>query len=275
MFRKLFAKMVPISAKPAPVSALAAPFDIPDAAQDEIFCAQPPHIRVFLAVLHRIARDIRLVSDILQQGASLPKLDGASGTVPIYCKDIETLFQRIGADGRKTYLTYAYTQDLKTMDPNAQVHLSNYFGRIVALNQILTSSDPGLTPAKAASMQEMLDRVYLETLFFKGFFSAFDLSQRLLTGNIHPQEAQRDLQALIDQTKADYAKASNYLTDCDRAFARLPMTSQPLLTEIAKPYEPGQLAVNGVYFDCAMGKKMMDHVAQSQSQAQGVQMRTA
>jgi hypothetical protein len=266
MFRKLIAKMAPISAKSVPEFALAAPFDIPDAAQDEIFCAQPPHIRVFLAVLHRIAGDVRLVSEILQSGASLPKLEGPVGSVPIYCKDIEALFERIGPDGRKTYVTYSYTQDLKSMDPNAQVHLSNFFGRIVALNTMLTSRDPALTPAKAASMQAMLDRIYLEALFFKSFFSAYDLSQRLLINKVHPQEAQRALEALINRTKADYAEANDYLIDCDQAFARLPMTSQPLIVEVAKPHEAGQVVVNGVYFDCAMGKKMIAHAARSGSQ---------
>lgn len=266
MFRKFFAKKAPTSAKWVRESALSAPFDIPDSAQDEIFCAQPPHIRVFLAVFHRIARDVRVVSEILRRGAPLPKLDGAIGSVPIYCKDIEALFERAGPDGRKTYLTYSYTQDMKSMDPNAQVHLSNFFGRIVALNTFMTSSDPALTPVKAVSMQATLDRIFLEALFFKSFFSAYDLSQRLLTGKIQALEARRDLQALVDQTKADYTKASGYLTDCDQAFARLPMTSQPLLVEVAKPYEVGQLGVNGVYFDCEMGKKMIAHAGRSQSQ---------
>lgn len=269
LLKKLFGKKASAAANGAPageaVCALADALTMPLSAQDEIFRAQPVHIQTMLTVLHRIARDAVLVGDILRRGAPLPVLAGEVGAVPIYCRDIAGLFEKTEPDGSKRYQAYYYTNDLKTMDPRAQLHLSQFFGRVMALNTLLMSTDPHSMTTRAKAVPKMLDRILLEAMCFKGFFSGFAVTRALLTAATPDQHMVAQLQALVTRTKADLSAAEPYLHDAKTAFETLPMVSQSLIVEVSKPYEDGQVGINGVYFDAATGAQLVGGVAQKQA----------
>ncbi|WP_155947137.1 hypothetical protein [Pseudorhodobacter ferrugineus] len=269
LLKKLFAKKASTAAEGAkaarPNSALADDLAMPEAAKDEFFNAQPSHIQQILTVLHRIARDALLVGDIMRRGAPLPDVAGEVGTVPIYCRDIEGLFETLTADGSKRFQSYYYTNDLATMDPRAQLHLSQFFGRVMALNTLLTTTDPSLRAAQAKAVPKMLDRILLEALCFKGLFSGFAVTRALLTRAAPDSQMVAQFEALVARTKADLAATSPYLHDSATAFETLPMVNQSLIVELSKRYEEGQIAVNGVYFDAATGAQMVGGVQRLQA----------
>ena len=249
LLKKLFGQKAAQTAK----CATPPEFVIPETIKDALFCAQPPHIQTHLAVVNRIARDVLVGRDSLQRGTAL-------AAMPIYCDSIARLFQRAAGAGAMSYLSYCYSPDLQSMDPNAQLHLSQFYGRIAALNTALTSASPDMEEVAV-----MLDKTLLDALFFTGFFSSYALSTDLLTRQITAEAAGAQFQALIDRSKADFAGASAYLYNPERAFGSLPMTTQPLLIEAAKPFEAGQTTRNGVYFDTEMAAQLQAHAALNQS----------
>lgn len=267
--KKLFApKSAPRAVAPAmarPTSALADPLTMPEAAKDDVFRAQPAHIQQFLIVLHRIVRDALLVGDILRRTGKLPQIAGPAGTVPIYCRDIETLFEIAYSDGTKGYRTYHYTHDLNTMDPRAQLHLSQFFGRVMALNMLLSAPEPTMRAGPGPAVRAMLDRILLEALCFKGFFSGFAITRTLLTTQNPDRDMLAAFEGLVARTKADLAAASPYLDDADTAFQALPLVNQSLIVELTKCYEVGQIVVNGVYFDAKTGAHVVAEAQGRQS----------
>lgn len=269
LLKKLFGKKAESSADGAktarPNSALADPLAMPEAAKDDIFHAQPAHIQQILTVLHRITRDAVLVGDILRRGAPVPQIAGEVGTVPIYCRDIEGLFEETKTDGTKAYRSYHYSNDLKTMDPNAQLHLSQFFGRVMALNTLLTTTDPKLHAARAKAVPKMLDRILLEALCFKGFFSGFTVTRALLTAANPDRAMVAQFEALVERTKADLGAAGAFLHDATAAFQALPIVNQSLIVELTKCYEEGQVAINGVYFDAKTGATLLGGAQRQQA----------
>ncbi len=224
---------------------LAEPLTMPESAKDEIFRAQPAHIQHVLTVLQRIARDTVLVGDILRLGLDLPLIDGPVGAHPIYCRDIEALFQTVADDGGKAYLSFAYSADLTAMDPRAQAHLSRFFGQIIACNTLLNKRDPKL----AKQIGAMLDQILLEALWFKGFFSGFAVSRALLTSPAPDRRMVKQLETLVARTKADLAGAVGVLHDAGAAFSILPRVTLSLIVELVKPYDTEQSVLNGVCLD--------------------------
>ena len=227
----------------------AAPLEMPENAKDEIFHAQPAHIQHVLTVLHRIARDAVLVGDILRLGLDVPPLDGPLaapvGAYPIYCRDIEALFQTVAEDGGKAYFSFAYSTDLTAMDPRAQAHLSRFFGRIIVCNTLLNKRDPKL----AKQIRTMLDQILLEALWFKGFFSGFAVSHALMNSPAPERRMVVQLEALVARTKADLAGAVGVLHDAGAAFASLPRVTLSLIVALVKPYDTEQSVLNGVCLD--------------------------
>jgi len=266
LLKKLFGKKADAKAIVRKNAVLAAPLTLPEAAKDEIFNAQPAHIQKILTVLARIARDTLLVGDILRRGEDLPQMKGEVGTHPIYCRDIEALFERTEPDGTKAYLSYAYTTDLKTMDTRTQVHLSQFFGRIMALNTLLSSANPKLRDARVGAVPAMLDRILLEALCFKGFFSSFAISRALLTCQNPDRGMLAQFEALVARTKADLADACPHLHDAGTAFQALPIVNQSLMVELGKRYEAGQILINGVYFDAKMGAHVLGNAVKRQAE---------
>jgi hypothetical protein len=223
----------------------------------------PDHIEAILDVLNKIARDVVVAGERLIRGAPIP-----AGKDAIYCTDIARLFERHAADGSTKYLTFHYTQDLKTLDPNAQVHLSQFFGRIVAVNGLLAGHNSGQNPdqnpgqnlgqlsTKRSVITAMLDQILLESLFFTGFFNAYSLSADLLAGRISAAPAGVQFAAMIEQSRGDFVDATPYLHDAAHAFTSMSMTTQQLIVMVEKPYEDGQRHINDVYFDKSMAAQM-------------------
>ncbi|WP_127045596.1 hypothetical protein [Pseudorhodobacter sp. E13] len=213
---------------------LAAPLGMPEAEQDAIFRAQPAHIQHILTVIQRIAGDAKRVAELLQQGALQPW--GGGGHAPIYCQGIERLFKLANTDGSTSYRSYYYTEDLKTMDPKAQLHLSQFFGRVMAVNTVLTAAPDKQRAARMQAVPGVLDSILVEALYFKGFFSAFAISRSLLTTPQPGQTTLAEYAALIARTKADLAAAAPQLHDAAAAFAALPKGNPSLLVELIKAY---------------------------------------
>lgn len=224
---------------------------------DALFHAQPAHIQQVLTVMQRIARDAALVAGLLRQGAPVPQVAGPVGGVPIYCQGIEALFEKANDDGSTSYRSYYYTNDLKTMDPKAQQHLCQFFGRVKAVNTVLTAAPDKQRAARMQAVPGLLDSILVEALYFKGFFSAFALSRTLLTTPQPSQTTLDEYAALVARTKADLAAAAPHLHDAAAAFQALPNANPSLLVELTKAYEAGQVVINGVYFDAASGAHLL------------------
>ena len=173
---------------------------------------------------------------------------------PIEHAETEPLFSEKNSTGDVVYNHYHFTDDMSGLDPNAQLHLMQLFGQILAFNELL--EHPGV--------ERRLDWIAANACFFERYFARADLSTAILTGQTG-QDVQQQLQHVVD---ADAARVRNVLAalfDASQHEALVPRRSIPLMVAIGKPYEEGQQSINGVYFSAQAAPAVMNWIASLQS----------
>lgn len=169
---------------------------------------------------------------------------------PIEHAKTETLFSERNSAGTVIYNHYHFTDGTSELDPNAQLHLMQLFGQVLAFNEM--SEHPGI--------ETRLDWIIANACFFERFFARADLSTALLSGSPDAQ-LQDKLQDILDTDKARIDKTQSALFDPTKRAALLPRPSVPLMVAVAKPFEEGQKFINGVYFSAQAAPAVMNWLA--------------
>ena len=173
---------------------------------------------------------------------------------PIEHAETEALFAERDSAGTVVYNHYHFTDGTSELDPNAQLHLMQLFGQVLAFNELL--DHPGI--------ETRLDWIIANACFFERFFARAELSTALLTGTPDAQ-LQSQLQDILDADKKRIDETQSALFDPAQRAALLPRRSIPLMVAIGKPFEEGQEFINGVYFSAQAAPAVMDWIARLQT----------
>jgi len=173
---------------------------------------------------------------------------------PIAHAETETLFSEKNSAGEVIYNHYHFTDDMSDLDPNAQLHLMQLFGQILAFNELL--EHPGV--------ETRLDWISANACFFERYFARADLSTAILTGQTG-EDVQRQLQDVVDADATRIREVQSALFDAMQHETLVPRSRVPLMVAIGKPYEEGQKSINGVYFSAQAAPAVMNWIASLQS----------
>ena len=202
------------------------------------------HMRLQMEMA-RITDQALLNAQALRNGTSI---------TPIVHAETEPLFSEKNSAGEVVYNHYHFTDDMSDLDPNAQLHLMQLFGQILAFNELL--EHPGV--------ETRLDWIASNACFFERYFARADLSTAILTGQ-KGENVQQQLQDVVDADAARIGDVLAALFDTTQHEALVPRKRVPLIVAIGKPYEDGQKSINGVYFSAQAAPAVMNWIASLQS----------
>lgn len=175
--------------------------------------------------------------------------------------DPAPLFELAGPDGNTNRAVFHYTHDLKSLDPDAQVHLMMFFGNLHAVTTLLEAKDPTLNAAAIA----MLDQVIAKAVFFERFFARLEITMDLLLARLPKDKIAQKSQDLAaeDQTRA--LAASEAMAEPGKISTYVPADDIPFLISAEGPGE--MQPINGVPFPPDMAEQVLAHLAKQQAAA--------
>ena len=103
--------------------------------------------------------ELEMASITDQAMACVSALRNGSPLKPITHAEGEMLFSETSKGGDTVYNHYHFTDDMQKMDPEAQIHLMQLFGQIIAFNEML--AHPGV--------EKRLDLIAANASFFERF----------------------------------------------------------------------------------------------------------
>ncbi len=164
--------------------------------------------------------------------------------------DCEELFVETDALGHDSFQHFHYTDDFRSIDPNAQVDLMVLFGDVARVNAILAPFAGSSVASPAARLvNEIADRIIATACFFDAFFSRFDVSTDILLGRTSGRALAERMAALGAEDRTRYDRAQSRLSDPAKDATRLaPRRIPPFVISAGLRYGRGQTFVNGVYF---------------------------
>ena len=110
--------------------------------------------------------ELEMASITDQAMACVSALRKGSPLKPITHAEGEMLFSETSKGGDTVYNHYHFTDDMQKMDPEAQIHLMQLFGQIIAFNEML--AHPGV--------EKRLDWIAANASFFERFFARAEVS---------------------------------------------------------------------------------------------------
>lgn len=174
---------------------------------------------------------------------------------PITHADAEKLFCEVNKAGETVFNHYHFTEDMNQLDPEAQIHLMQLFGQIIAFNEML--EHPGV--------EKRLDWISANSSFFERFFARAEVSTDILM-NRAEAEIEKKMQALKVGDKARVQQILKSLFDPSEIGNLVPRQTIPMMVAMGKPYEEGQKFINGVYFSAQAAPAVMNWIASLQAQ---------
>ena len=176
--------------------------------------------------------------------------------MPIIHAEAEKMFSETNAAGDTVFNHYHFTDDMNQLDPEAQIHLMQFFGQIIAFNEML--EHPGV--------ERRLDWISANASFFERFFARAEVSTDILT-NRPATEVDAKLQSLKAADKARVQQILKSLFDPSQIATLVPRQTIPMMVAMAKPHEEGQKFINGVYFSAQAAPAVMDWLTSLQAQS--------
>lgn len=219
------------------------------------------------ARMTRIGEEARALAALVHGGAAMPAVKGdPAENGPIATSDIPGLFENRKADGTKAYDFHHYTNDLKSMDPNAQVDLMRFFGDAVALNTLIARCDRRpVADDVLESATRLLDRIAVSAFFFARFLARRDVTTMALTGSGTREDIARAMDVLRAGDRAQVAKLT--LFHGDSLEKNLPQPSIPFCLFAGRQPESGEKFINGVWFPAAEGAQLLQVLAAAQARS--------
>ena len=202
----------------------------------------------------RLEQEMASIAD--QAAANAKSLRSGQTLSPISHADTESLFSEKNATGETVYNHYHFTDDMTQLDPEAQIHLMQLFGQVLAFNEML----------EHAGVERRLDWIVANASFFERFFARANFSTELLTHN-GANDVDVKLNAILGDDKARFDQMLPAMFEPDSIVSLMPRSTIPLMVAMGKPYEDGQQFINGVYFSAQTAPAVMNWLASLQAQA--------
>ena len=201
----------------------------------------------------RLMQEMASIAD--QAMANAIALRKGRSLAPITHAKTETLFAETNATGETVFNHYHFTDDMNQIDPEAQIHLMQLFGQIIAFNEML--EHPGV--------EKRLDWIVANAAFFERFFARAEVSTALLM-NRPGKEVANMLKVVEtgDQKRLQHVVANMFEPGIE---ALVPRPTVPYMVAMGKPHEEGQKFINGVYFSAQAAPAVMNWIASLQAQS--------
>lgn len=201
----------------------------------------------------RLEQEMTVIAE--QAMANAAALRNQTAMSPITHAKTEKLFAETNAAGDTVFNHYHFSQDMNQLDPEAQIHLMQFFGQIIAFNEML--EHPGV--------ERRLDWLIANAFFFERYFARADVSTALLQ-NRPKGETDQSLHAITtaDELRIQRIHASMFEPHTFENI--IPRPAIPFMIAVGKPYEEGQKFINGVYFSAHTAPAVMSWIASLQSQ---------
>lgn len=175
---------------------------------------------------------------------------------PITLAKTETLFAETNSAGETVFNHYHFTADMNQLDPEAQIHLMQLFGQLIAFNEML--EHPGV--------ERRLDWIVANASFFERFFARAEVSTDMLMNRPENEVAQK-LQVLKAADKARIQQVQKSLFEPTEIATLVPRQNIPFMVAMGKPHEEGQKFINGVYFSAQAAPAVMNWLTNLQAQS--------
>lgn len=174
--------------------------------------------------------------------------------VPISHSETEKLFTEANASGETVFNHYHFSEDMTQLDPEAQIHLMQFFGQLTAYNELLEHPD----------VERRLDWITANAAFFERYFARADVSTALLNNrpDVEVAHLQNDVEA-ADRKRLKQVAANMFNPGID---ALVPRPAVPYMVAMGKPFEDGQRFINGVYFSAQSAPAVMGWISGLQTQ---------
>lgn len=170
--------------------------------------------------------------------------------------ETETLFAEKNDAGETIYNHYHFTEDMNQLDPEAQVHLMQFFGQVLTFNELL--NHPGV--------EKRLDWIVANASFFERFFARADVSTDILLGR-PTEDIERKMRALVEADLTRINQVLSAMFDPAALSTLVPRQKFPFMAAVTMPFEEGQKFINGVYFSAQAAPAVMNWLASLQAQA--------
>ena len=167
----------------------------------------------------------------------------------------ETLFVEKNAEGETVFNHYHFSEDMNQLDPEAQIHLMQFFGQIITFNDLLEHK----------GVERRLDWITANAVFFERYFARADVSTAMLMN--HPESAiAKTMESIVseDRSRMKTTLKNMFEPGID---ALVPRSTVPFMVAMGKPYEEGQQFINGVYFSAQAAPAVMRWIASLQAQS--------
>lgn len=175
----------------------------------------------------------------------------------------EDLFVETDSLGHDSFQHFHYTDDFRSIDPNAQVDLMVLFGDIARVNGILApfaGSSVALPAVRLVS--DVADRILATACFFDAYFSRFDVSTDILLKRTSGRALAERMSAIGAEDRVRYDRAQTRLFDPSRDISRLaPRRIPPFVIAAGIRYDRFQTFVNGVYFPAEAAQIVLGQTA--------------
>ena len=223
-----------------------------------------PNIAELADYLQGMCDDAAAIALKIKNQMPLTSLVLAAGDQPVIrYSGINRFFETVAKDGSAGYQIYYYTQDMKSLDPLAQVNLAKLVSQAIIVNglanQMITST---LTNGEGGLLIVAVDRIIVMTTYLKHSLHGSALSTDLLLSRLQSEQATAKTMEFIESYKESVKRAMLMMVR-PASFSKLaPYQNPRFLIEVTMRHHEGQQFVNGVYFPKDLVDTLIAHTAQ-------------
>jgi hypothetical protein len=225
----------------------------------------PQHIMALIHAMDRIFNDAADLMALLRDRRPIPALTSCSPLDgPISVAGYEKLFEHVDDAGRVLFSTYYFTQDVKSLDPDAQYQLSLIHRNVLHFN-LLTSRSGALCALEA--LAPPLDVILAKTAYFSNCFRSYAIVRGILSRQMDNKTLNKAMQAHQAGWMAAMKRAQSCMVNPDMFTTYAPMSQPSLIVSADAPFREGQRVIDGVVFPPDLAKILMDKMAAAQGAA--------
>jgi hypothetical protein len=236
----------------------------------------PPHIVRLIETMDRIFRQAADMLLLLRESKPLPvSSTGMLEHAPIDIAAYEKLFEHVDDAGKVLFSTYYFTQDIKSLDPDAQYQLSLVHRNVLHFNLLASRLSGSGARGALETLAPPLDVILAKTAYFSHCFRSYTIVRGILSRAMDNTALNRAMQAHRVGWAAAMDRARSLMLNPDMLRIYAPRAEPSLLVSAAGPYQPGQRVIDGVVFPPDLAKVLMDKMASAQAQGSAMQSRAA
>lgn len=225
----------------------------------------PPHILRLIETMDRIFRQAADVVSTLRQGRPISaSMLGMPLDAPFDLIGYEKLFEHVDDVGNLLFSTYYFTQDIKSLDPDAQYQLSLIHQKALQFNMLMSRGQFHDSEALAP----LLDSLLVKSAYFGHCFKSYTIVAGILSGRLDNAALNAATQAHHAGWAAAMNRAKAAMLNPATLLAHAPMREPALLLSTSGPYQDGQRVIDGAVFAPELAAVLMKRLAAMQAQGQ-------